>query len=44
MTSSEVEIRQIIESRVNAVRKGNVEAMSADQQTPVPTPSARLGQ
>jgi uncharacterized protein (TIGR02246 family) len=30
MNSSEAEIRQILESRANAVRKGNVEAMSAD--------------
>ncbi len=30
MTSSEAEIRQIIESRADGVRKGNVEAMGAD--------------
>jgi ketosteroid isomerase-like protein len=30
MNSGEAEIRQIIESRADAVRKGNVEAMSAD--------------
>ena len=30
MNSSEAEIRQIIESRADAVRKGNVEGMTAD--------------
>jgi uncharacterized protein (TIGR02246 family) len=30
MNGSEAEIRQIIEARADAVRKGNVEAMSAD--------------
>lgn len=30
MNSSEAEIRQIIESRADAVRKGNVDAMTAD--------------